>query len=200
MDIFVSDLINLLLCFCIIALYNGTHRTATLHSVRTFSGWVLREIALKEWNFHIWFVGVVRRCLGSGRVSSQTKVTLATLFLRFRPQTTRRPVDSAESANGYGQRRFHGVIEGRMRQSSFFDFPGDSVIQVHVGRVGNAVGQAVEGKLREFADFYTERFKVVTARTKVLGINALELKRENPKSTFTTSTARITTPNSRFPN
>ena len=116
----------------------------------------------------------------------------------FRPQTTRRPV--AESVDGYGQRRFHGVIEGRMRQSSFFDFPGDSVIQVHVGRVGNAVGQAVEGKLREFADFYTERFKVVTARTKVLGINALELKRENPKSTFTTSTARITTPNSRFPN
>ena len=67
----------------------------------------------------------------------------------FRPQTTRRLVDFAESADGYGQRRFHGVIEGRMRQSSFFDFPGDSVIQLHVGHVGNAVGQAIEGKLRE---------------------------------------------------
>ena len=88
----------------------------------------------------------------------------------FRPQTTRRPVDSAESADGHGQRRRYGVIEARMRRSSFFDFPGDSVIQVHVGRVGNAVGQALEGKLWKFADFYTERFKVVTARTKVLGI------------------------------
>ena len=165
MDIFVSDLINLLLCFCIIALYNGTHGTATLHSVRTFSGWVLREIALKEWNFHIWFVGVVRRCLGSGRVSSQTKVTLATLFLRFRPQTTRRPVDSAESADGQGQRRLHGVIEARMRRPSFFSISQEI-------RVVNAFGQAVESKLRNFADFYPERFKVATAVTKVIGIHA----------------------------
>ena len=115
--------------------------------------------------FSIWFVGVVRRCLGSGRVSSQTKVTLATLFLRFRPQTTRRPVDSAESADGQGQRRLHGVIEARMRRPSFFSISQEI-------RVVNAFGQAVESKLRNFADFYPERFKVATAVTKVIGIHA----------------------------